>query len=141
MRSWQAAYAGLMPEDFLARLSIEGRTEVWARVLGEGIGRLLLLEAPEPAGFAAFGPDTGLLYALYLLPEVQGRGFGRLLHAEVLRELTGSGRAEAVLWVLETNERAKAFYVREGWAPDGGSQTEDFGGVTLEELRFRRPLP
>jgi GNAT superfamily N-acetyltransferase len=141
VRSWQAAYAGLMPEDFLARLSVETRTAVWAGVLGENTGRLLLLEAPEPAGFAAFGPDTGLLYALYLLPEVWGRGLGRLLHAEVVRELAASGLAEAVLWVLATNERAKAFYAREGWAPDGGSQTEDFGGVTLEELRFSRPLP
>jgi GNAT superfamily N-acetyltransferase len=130
-----------MPEDFLARLSVETRTAVWAGVLGENTGRLLLLEAPEPAGFAAFGPDTGLLYALYLLPEVWGRGLGRLLHAEVVRELAAGGLAEAVLWVLATNERAKAFYVREGWTPDGGSQTEDFGGVTLEELRFSRPLP
>ncbi|WP_368660763.1 hypothetical protein [Amycolatopsis sp. Hca4] len=49
----------------------------------------------------------------------------------------------AILWVLATNERAKAFYVRQGWVDDDARQTEtiDDGRVTLEEMRYRRPLP
>jgi GNAT superfamily N-acetyltransferase len=147
VRSWQAAYAGLMPADFLGRLSAEARAAVWARILGDG-GRVLVVEAPEPVGFAAFGPrrdepDQGELYAIYLHPEVWSRGLGRLLHDRVLAELAGNGWPQAVLWVLSTNERAKTFYAREGWVPDGGTRTEtvDDGAVTLEELRFSRPLP
>jgi GNAT superfamily N-acetyltransferase len=137
--SWQAAYAGLMPEDFLARLSVESRVASWGRRIGGNAGRVLVAEEDGVvAGFAAFGDAQ--LYALYLLPEHWGRGLGRALHDRVLEELSGDG---AVLWVLSTNERAKAFYVRQGWAPDGATQTEtiDEGRVTLEEMRFRRSLP
>ncbi|WP_329050665.1 GNAT family N-acetyltransferase [Amycolatopsis sp. NBC_01488] len=136
--SWQAAYAGLMPDDFLAGLSASSRAESWARLIGDG-GQVLVAEQDGVvAGFAAYG--DGRLYALYLLPEYWGRGLGRALHDRVVEDLSGDS---AVLWVLSTNERAKAFYVRQGWAPDGAAQTEtiDDGRVTLEELRFRRPLP
>ncbi|WP_410574864.1 GNAT family N-acetyltransferase [Amycolatopsis sp. cmx-4-61] len=138
MRSWQAAYAGLIPADFLARLSASSRAAAWARRIGDG-GRVLVAEEDGAvAGFAAFGP--GQLYALYLLPEYWGRGLGRALHDRVVAEMSGDS---AILWVLATNERAKAFYVRQGWVDDDARQTEtiDDGRVTLEEMRFRRPLP
>ncbi|OXM63825.1 GNAT family N-acetyltransferase [Amycolatopsis vastitatis] len=139
--SWRAAYAGLLPEEFLARLSAEARAASWARRIGDPAipGRVLVVEDEGVvAGFAAFGP--GQLYALYLLPEYWGRGLGRLLHDRVVEELSGDS---AVLWVLATNERAKAFYVRQGWVDDGARQTEtiDEGRVTLEEMRYRRSLP
>ncbi|MEU0789323.1 GNAT family N-acetyltransferase [Amycolatopsis sp. NPDC005961] len=136
--SWQAAYEGLIPADFLAGLSAEPRAAAWARQIRDG-GRVLVAEDDGVvAGFAAFGP--GQLYALYLLPEFWGRGLGRALHDRVVEELPGDS---AILWVLSTNERAKAFYVRQGWVDDGATQTEtiDEGRVTLEERRFRRSLP
>jgi GNAT superfamily N-acetyltransferase len=149
--SWRAAYAGLLPEDFLGRLSAEARAASWARRIGDPDipGRVLVVEADGGiAGFAAFGPrpdqsGEGQLYALYLRPRYWGRGLGRLLHEQVVAELVERGWSAAVLWVLATNERAKTFYVRQGWVPDGAAQTEtiDDGRVTLEEMRFRRSLP
>ncbi|MGW5717029.1 N-acetyltransferase family protein [Amycolatopsis sp. NPDC003865] len=138
VRSWQAAYAGLIPADFLARLSAESRAASWARHLENGAGPVLVAEEDGVVvGFAAFGP--GRLFALYLLPEHWGRGLGRALHDRVVEELPGDS---AVLWVLSTNERAKAFYARQGWVDDGVTQTEtvDDGRVTLEERRFSRRL-
>lgn len=138
VRSWQAAYAGLIPADFLAGLSAEARAASWARLIGDGGAVLVAEEDGVVAGFAAYG--DGRLYALYLLPEYWGRGLGRALHDRVVEGLSGDS---AILWVLATNERAKDFYVRQGWVADGASQTEtiDDGRVTLEELRYRRSLP
>ncbi|MDT7797563.1 MAG: hypothetical protein QOI78_996 [Actinomycetota bacterium] len=133
-----------MPEDYLARLSAEARAASWSRRIGGNVGRVLVAEDEGTvAGFAAYGRDEGQLYALYLLPRFWGRGLGRSLHDRVVEDLTAAGRDSAVLWVLSANERAKAFYVRQGWAPDGATQAEtvDEGRVTLEEARFRRPLP
>jgi GNAT superfamily N-acetyltransferase len=137
VRSWQAAYAGLIPADFLARLSAESRAASWGRRIGDGGPVLVAEEDGVIAGFAAYGDDR--LYALYLLPEYWGQGIGRALHDRVVEEMSGAG---AVLWVLSTNERAKAFYVRQGWVDDGATQTEtiDEGRVTLEERRFRLRL-
>jgi len=137
VRSWQAAYEGLIPADFLARLSASSRAAAWARRIGDG-GPVLVVEEEGVVGFAAFGPSQ--LYALYLLPEFWGRGLGRALHDRVVEEMSGES---AVLWVLATNERAKAFYERQGWVDDDARQTEivDDGRVTLEEMRYRRRLP
>ncbi|WP_439377634.1 GNAT family N-acetyltransferase [Amycolatopsis lexingtonensis] len=133
MASWRAAYAGLLPDGFLARLSAEEQAATWAERIAGG-GRVLVLEeAGAVAGFAAFAPDQ--LYALYLLPRYWGRGLGRALHDRVLGELSG----DAVLWVLATNERAKAFYVRQGWRADGETAAEPLDDVMLDVVRFRRP--
>jgi GNAT superfamily N-acetyltransferase len=154
--SWQAAYAGLLPDDFLRRLSVDARARMWADVLGgpDRSGTVLVVETAgrerHLAGFAAFGPrrdyagsEAGQLYALYLHPRHWGRGLGRLLHQAVLGAMVEDSYRTAVLWVLATNERAKAFYIREGWLADGATQAEPFdgGAVTLDEMRFRRTLP
>jgi len=44
-----------------------------------------------------------------------------------------------VLWVLRDNSRARRFYERAGFAPDGVTDVlERLGGVT--EVRYRRAL-
>ena len=48
---------------------------------------------------------------------------------------------DAVLWVLIGNERAKRFYRLDGWIPDGQRRDEEVHGITVDELRYRRPLP
>ena len=45
-----------------------------------------------------------------------------------------------MLWVLEDNARARRFYERAGFAPDGARHgLPDLGGVT--EIRYRRAQP
>ncbi|MEU7869970.1 class I SAM-dependent methyltransferase [Dactylosporangium sp. NPDC049140] len=60
--------------------------------------------------------------------------------AAALDRLRADGHAEAVLWVLASNERARRFYEAAGWHADGGSRIEDFAGVPIEELRYRRTV-
>jgi uncharacterized spore protein YtfJ/GNAT superfamily N-acetyltransferase len=88
-------------------------------------GRVVVAEeSGRVVGFVAV--DGGELSALYVLPELWGRGVGhRLLEA------AGPVR---VLWVLEANERGRSFYERHGWRPDGAVQT--VAGV--RELRYAR---
>ncbi|WP_244170141.1 GNAT family N-acetyltransferase [Amycolatopsis tolypomycina] len=135
MRSWQATYAGLISADFLAGLSAESRAASWARRIGDGVPVLVTEADGAVVGFASYGP--GQLYALYLLPEHWGRGLGRELHDRVVEELPGD---RAILWVLATNDRAKAFYLRQGWVDDGEATTETIDGVTLDVVRFSRRL-
>ena len=46
----------------------------------------------------------------------------------------------AVLWVLEQNHRARRFYEREGWWPDGARASEDVASLSLPTVRYRRML-
>ena len=65
---------------------------------------------------------------------------GRALLDAVVGDLTAGGAPEATLWVLEPSHRARGFYEREGWKPDGRAVTIERGGATVRELRYRRPL-
>jgi RimJ/RimL family protein N-acetyltransferase len=44
--------------------------------------------------------------------------------------------------VLRTNARARRFYEKAGWAPDGTTKTDTIGDGTVElvEVRYRRTL-
>jgi hypothetical protein len=55
---------------------------------------------------------------------------------------TERGFTEAVLWVLAGNERAERFYRSDGWTSDGRRRIElIWGGIAVDEVRYRRGLP
>ena len=68
-------------------------------------------------------------------PRSWGAGHGSALHEAAMDHLAKEGFGEAVLWVLEGNERARRFYERRGWRADGARG--DFWGAT--RVRLRRP--
>ncbi|MFY1660387.1 GNAT family N-acetyltransferase [Micromonospora sp. WMMD1274] len=83
------------------------------------------------AGVLAMGPPhssdldprtTAQLYQIHVDPEMWGRGVGSALHALFVRHLADEGLARGVLEVWERNTRARAFYTRHGWRPDGTSR-------------------
>ena len=146
--SWRAAYAGIIPDAFLAKLSVEERTAAWrARLIEPPHVTILAEEHGRALGFANFGPSrdpdasphTGELYALYVLPDVWGRRVGRRLW-QTVEERFSSARCEVTLWVLEENVRARRFYERLGFAPDSAMKQCEFAGVVLTELRYRIQL-
>jgi GNAT superfamily N-acetyltransferase len=88
---------------------------------------------------AGAGGQVGEVYALYVTPDWWSTGTGRSLMSRAVAALTDAGYARAVLWVLEANARARRFYERAGWAPDGASNVLDgLGGVV--EVRYARSL-
>ena len=128
VRSWQAAYRGLIPQDYLDSLEADKRLPVWERILGEAewprAGTFVAEDGGEVVGFASICPardddaepaSAGELAAIYLLPELWGTGLGRELLASGLSALSDAGFGEATLWVLDTNSRARRFYEAAGW--------------------------
>jgi GNAT superfamily N-acetyltransferase len=155
VRSWQEAYDGLMPVEFLAALDPRERAERYTFEDAEGPTTLLALDgdgAPPGQeallGFASFGPsrdedlpDHGEIGALYVDPDRHRGGIGRLLMAEVRRRLAADGYTDAFLWVLDGNDRARQFYEREGWVADGAGREENPYDIVSNVSRFRRRLP
>ena len=57
------------------------------------------------------------------------------------RSAAGDGHAEAVLWVVAGNARARRFYERYGWVPAGVERAEEVAvGVLVTEARYRTAL-
>ena len=67
-------------------------------------------------------------------------GTGRELMAGATAELARLGYTDAILWVLDTNDRARRFYVLAGWAEDGASKTDASRGFDITEVRYRTML-
>jgi ribosomal protein S18 acetylase RimI-like enzyme len=146
VRSWQEAYRGIMPAEFLAALDPRERAERYEFEGDEDAPTTVL--AVEPLiGFVTFGASRdadasglGEIYALYVDPESYAGGIGRMLMAEARRRLREGGFDAAVLWVLRGNHRAQRFYEREGWTPDGASRLEEPYGIVSDVIRFGRAL-
>jgi GNAT superfamily N-acetyltransferase len=75
-------------------------------------------------GFVAVDPPW--LEALYVAPSAWGSGVADRLHDAAVAELRARGVERARLWVLEENHRARRFYERHGWTPDGTSRVVEF---------------
>ena len=67
-----------------------------------------------------------------------GAGFPELMD-RALAELKSLGCREAVLWVLEENQRARAFYEHCGFLADEGRQELTLGKPVLV-VRYRRQI-
>lgn len=149
VRSWQAAYRGLLPQAFLDSMSTERPTEVWTRVLGTpGAVTVVEDEQGEIAGFvnhvACRDPDAdesvGEVTTIYVLPEHFREGYGRALMDAATEALREAGFSQATLWVLADNARARRFYEIAGWSLDGASKDDEIGGQSITEVRYRREL-
>lgn len=149
-RTWQAAYRGLIPQEYLDRLDPQRRQHAWLQWLrGNPAPAALFVLEHDTDGVVGFinvapsrDPDTdprlvGEVQACYILPEQWGQGGGRLLMETALRRLHDAGYREVVLWVLDTNERARRFYEAGGWRADGSTKTDPSHGYPRVEVRYR----
>lgn len=153
-----------MPQDYLDGLDPAARVERWRdrlrvadeRAGGDGAARdnglvrgIVVAVADDViCGFTQFGPTrdadedpqrTGEVDSIYMEPGAWGRGLGRMLMAEAVSQLA-AGYEQATLWVLDTNDRARRFYARTGWAEDGAVMQDDSRGFPITEVRYRRSL-
>lgn len=147
VRSWQAAYAGILSSEFLDGLSVEARAAQWQDILSRQASQTLVARRTDGiVGFVSLGgwredpgaADHGEIWALYATPEVWGTGVGWALLDAAVRELRALGRRSVSVWVLGKNERAVRFYEAFGFRPVPGSpKLIDLGGRRVEEVCLR----
>jgi GNAT superfamily N-acetyltransferase len=151
--SWKAAAKGHIPAERMAWLNatIGERSPYWAAIAnGEDDDHLLLVveKAGEVIGFVHAFPsrdpgassDTAEISSLFVCPESWGKGVGRALLGAALEELRRREYVSVTLWVLDFNERARRFYERAAFAPDGRSKVSEFNGIPLGEVRYELSL-
>lgn len=146
---WRVAYAGILPRDFLAGLSVTAREIAWQSMLEademDGAPSWMAERDGRPVGYVASGPprddDVPLpaaeIYAIYVAPDAWRRGVGRTLLATAVEHWRVRGATTLVLWALEANAAGRAFYESVGWQADGDIQEIDFGAFQRLEVRYR----
>ena len=122
--SWRTTYAGVIPDDYLAKMSYEGRERAWrnnfTKPASHGFVYVAEDEKNEVVGFASGGPERngdpfypGELYAVYLLQRFQRQGIGRQLSLAIARRLLQAGYDSMLVWVLAKNP-SRGFYAALG---------------------------
>ncbi|MCW2974357.1 MAG: putative N-acetyltransferase, partial [Thermoleophilia bacterium] len=74
--------------------------------------------------------------AIYLDPAVVGQGVGAALWQGALTQLVATGHERVTVWVLDSNERGRAFYERMGLAHDGAEKADVVRGFPIREVRY-----
>jgi len=145
---WQWGYRGLMPDSYLDGLDWADRLDRWRATLRDpGPTRTHVAVADGLiCGLVHSGPvrDDDLVpvsfhevYSLYVSAVAAGTSAGaRLLVLGV--EGAPPTSPGTVVWVLEGNLRARAFYERHGFVLDGASKDYEWCGVRLSDVRMRR---
>ena len=155
VRTWQSAYAGLMPAETLDALDVDQATlRIRAWFDSKGFDRAVAIDPIDGVvGFVSFGPYQidrnhelldpryGEIPAIYVAVEWQGQGIGRALMDAAVGALRERGMTEVRLWVLTGNASARAFYERYGLTADGERSTFRVSGpggvpVELDEVRY-----
>jgi ribosomal protein S18 acetylase RimI-like enzyme len=144
--AWRAAYADILPEAFLASLTVSSRQAFWDRFLAENQGDLqVAMEGDRMFGWINTGPcrDEGLardeaeIWAFYVSPAVWSKGVGRQLWVSARNRLIEQGHRQCHLWVLAQNARAIRFYQAVGFDRDEfTAKTFELGGSMVEEIRY-----
>ena len=156
--SWRAGYAHVFPRSVLYADDFDSsRRKFWTTWRFAPGHRLAVAVQPgrggaddQIVGFSSYGPERerargftgrGELWAFYLRPEVWGSGLADELIDHTELRLKAEGFATAVLWVLEDNPRARAFYERRGWQATGiGAEFDEYCDVSVPEVEYRKEL-
>lgn len=142
VQAWREAYVGIVPQAVLDRRDKDVSVERWRSIIESGSSTVrVAVRSGQVVGWATSGPSRDddapaslELYGIYSVREVYGSGVGqRLLEAAI-----GTTEA-ATLWVLEANARARRFYERNGFVPDGARKMFAIGGDQIPEIRMLRP--
>ena len=153
IRSWQAAYRGILADDLLDGLSVAEREGSWRTLLSNAEHHWLNLVAEDGngglVGFCAVTTSSrdakedeplAEVGAFYVEPDRWREGAGAAMLIAAFEKLKEHGWREVVLWVLPENRRALAFYARYGFTiEEGVEKREERSGRPV--IRLRASLP
>ena len=140
--AWREAYSGIIPGVTLEKMFSRRSERWWRSTVSRGRPLVVLDLGQGAVGYASYGrcrdrslPANGEIDELYLLPEYQGIGFGRRLFKAVRNDLRHRELDKVVVWALEDNTRACAFY--EGMGGRTVARVEErIGGTPLAKVAY-----
>ncbi|WP_066191880.1 MULTISPECIES: GNAT family N-acetyltransferase [Gracilibacillus] len=147
VHSWKATYKDLINEQDVSNTTVEYHQVYWETIL-----KLSRKQQPvsvievegDIVGFIAGGKERterfgfdGEISAIYLLPDYQGKGFGKKLLKAFAEEMQELNYNSLLIWVL-TNNPTHHFYLRLGAEKIEQEQTT-IGTGTYQETAYGFP--
>ncbi|MBN8872961.1 MAG: GNAT family N-acetyltransferase [Rhodospirillales bacterium] len=152
--AWRSAYPGILPDRYLANLSVSRQAAHYDAAIRNGTGVTVATafgqdlppgSTPRIIGFSTAGRarggeiggkrlGEGEVETLYVLDDWRDRGVGRRLMRAAAAHLIEAGCKSAYLWVLRDNP-SRWFYQRLGGKPAAEAQIR-FAGQMLMQTAF-----
>jgi GNAT superfamily N-acetyltransferase len=151
--AWRSAYPGILPDDFLARLSVPRQAAHYDAAIRSATGVFVATasgtDVPTGSGSRIIGFATagrarggeftrrlaeGEVETLYVLDDWRERGVGRKLMRAAAAHLAEIGCKSCFLWVLRENP-SRWFYQRLGGKPAAEAMIQ-FAGTKLPQTAF-----
>ena len=146
--SWEQAYSGIIPENIINDFTIEKREKIFSSAISSNPEEYYIFKVDDNlAGIASLNksheknaPDyIGEIYSIYFHPKYWGTPatyYGLQFCVDRLKTL---GFKTVTIWVLNDNIRAKKFYEKNGFIPDGNYQEMELGKKLLE-IRYSKNI-
>jgi GNAT superfamily N-acetyltransferase len=144
--TWRTSYRGLVPDALLDGLTNDRWENGWRRGF-ESMDPTRVVHVAEingrMVGFAGGGRAragappgyVGEVYAIYVRPEHQRHGIGRVLLKAAAEGLVQRGLVPIVIWTLFNNPASRGFYDSLGGTVIG-EKREPFEGHELHEVAY-----
>lgn len=157
--AWRSAYPGILPDKFLANMSVARQAAYYDTAIRAGTGVMVatasgadvpLGSGPRIVGFTtagrARGGDVcgqhlgeGEVETLYVLDDWRDRGVGRRLMRAAAAHLVETGCKSAFVWVLRDNP-SRWFYQRLGGKPVAEAQIRVAGQPVMQTAFVWDPI-
>ncbi|SEH95787.1 L-amino acid N-acyltransferase YncA [Halobacillus karajensis] len=145
VNSWKSTYEDLIDEQDLSNTTLEHRIALWETVLKTPLNGQIafVIENGEGdvVGFVSGGKERtknygydGEIYAIYLLDEYQGKGYGKEMLKVFSEGMVAAGYKSLLVWVL-THNPSSQFYIKYGADPIEAEKVT-IGQGTYEETAY-----
>lgn len=149
-RSWDDTYSNLIAPDYRTSRNKTYYLKKWIRWHDRNQNGLVAYFNGKAAGFITFGDRTtpqigdkyeivvssSEIYALYILPEMKGKGIGTALFLATLDQLIASRKKSTMLWVLTGNTEGLEYYMNKG-GEVVGQRSVQIGGEMHNETAVK----
>ncbi len=142
--TWQMAYRGIVPQDYIDNLTVQNRTMSWVRLLERNTDLITLVSENHDGRIVGFASGGRIRHreprfeaeisTLYVAPHAQRQGHGRRLFMALSNRLAQRGFKGLFVWVLAEND-ARSFYETLG-GREVSEITRDFAGEPLREIGY-----
>ena len=142
--AWRNAYAGILPEAYLAKLSLPRQAASYEAGIHAGHSAFVAVDAGRVIGFVTAGRARtpiadGEIETLYVLDDWRDKGVGRHLVQSAAACLAGNGCRSAFVWVLRDNP-SRWFYQRLGGKQSAESMVQVAGMAVPQTAYVWNPI-
>lgn len=136
---WLSAYKEIVPDEYLNNMPAErsNRIERWKNNItnpGDCVHYCVMC-AEKMIGFLTIHKKDGDIWAIYLIEEFCGKGYGKEVLDFAIDELRHIGHKKIFLWIFEKNNRAGRFYEKHGFYFNGEKREKTYG-KPIVQLRY-----